>query len=210
MGRSTPRVHREHSTQSMRSTESVLPTLMQEALSMAELIPSHVQKVARVYHESRTISPTQLVAAVKNHAEHDEDADVELSAASAAVAKAVAMDHKGKTLLERVEPIMSNLEKFFANNPNFEALYRSSDGKHLPGPAEVITKDLVEGLTPGSLGRMCESGCSMQVIGKPILTWCWIPSWRRPSRGGRSRLLASLLRRLRGPPPGRIRGSKGR
>ena len=32
-----------------------------EVVSMAELIPSHVQKVfARVYHESRSISPTQL------------------------------------------------------------------------------------------------------------------------------------------------------
>ena len=36
---------------------------------MAELIPSHVQKVfARVYHESRTVSPTQLVVAVESHA----------------------------------------------------------------------------------------------------------------------------------------------
>ena len=60
---------------------------------MAELIPSHVQKgFARVYHESRTITPTQLVVAVESHAGHGEGAEVELSAASAAVAKAVAMD----------------------------------------------------------------------------------------------------------------------
>ena len=38
---------------------------------MAELIPCHVQKVfARVYHESRTVSPTQLVVAVESHAGH--------------------------------------------------------------------------------------------------------------------------------------------
>ena len=48
---------------------------------------------------------------------------MELSAASAAVAKVVAMDNKGKTL-ERVEPIMSNLEKLFDNYPNFETVYR--------------------------------------------------------------------------------------
>ena len=43
---------------------------------MAELIPSHVQKrFARVYHESRTISPTQLVVAVESHAGHGEGAD---------------------------------------------------------------------------------------------------------------------------------------
>ena len=74
---------------------------------MAELIPSHVQKVfARVYHESRTLSPTQLVVAVESHAGRGEGAEVVLSAASAAVAKAVAMHTRGKTLLERVEPIL--------------------------------------------------------------------------------------------------------
>ena len=86
--------------------------IQREVVSMAELIPSHVQKVfARVYHATRTITPTQLVVAVESHAGHGEGAEVELSEASAAVAKAVAMDNKGKTLLERVEPIMSNLEK---------------------------------------------------------------------------------------------------
>ena len=114
---------------------------------MAELIPRHVQKLfARVYHESRTITPTQLVVAVESHAEHGEGANVELSAASAAVAKAVAMDNRGKTLLERVEPVLSDLETFFANNPNFETVYRGSDEKYHPGPAEIITKALVEGL----------------------------------------------------------------
>ena len=74
-------------------------------VSLAELIPSHVQKVfARVYHESRTITPTQLVVAVESHARHGEGAEAELSAASAAVAKAVAMDTRGETLLERMEP----------------------------------------------------------------------------------------------------------
>ena len=116
---------------------------------MAELIPSHVQKVfARVYHATRTITPTQLVVAVKSHAGHGEGAEVDLAEASAAVAKAVAMDNKGKTLLERLEPIMSNLEKAFDNYPNFETVYRGSDGKYHPGPAKVITWALVEGLAP--------------------------------------------------------------
>ena len=100
-----------------------------------------------MYDESRTITPTQLVVAVESHAGHGEGAEMELSAASAAVAKAVAMD-KGKPLLERVEPIMSNLEKLFDNYPNFETVYRGSDGKYHPGPAEIITKALVEGLEP--------------------------------------------------------------
>ena len=73
---------------------------------------------------------------------------MDLSEASAAVAKAVAMDSKGKTLLERVEPIMSSLEKFFDNYPNFETVYRGSYGNYHPGPAEIITKAMVEGLAP--------------------------------------------------------------
>ena len=45
--------------------------IQREVVSMAELIPSHVQNVfARVYRESGTVSPTQLVVAVKSHAGH--------------------------------------------------------------------------------------------------------------------------------------------
>ena len=63
-------------------------TIQREVVSIAELIPSHVQRVfARVYHESRTITPMQLVVAVESHAGHGEDAEVELSAASAAMAR---------------------------------------------------------------------------------------------------------------------------
>ena len=55
---------------------------------MAELIPSHVQKVfARVYHKSRTLNPTQLVVAVESHAGHGEGAEVELSTAPEAAAR---------------------------------------------------------------------------------------------------------------------------
>ena len=59
-----------------------------------------MQKVfARVYHATCTITPTQLVVAVESHAGHGEDAEVELSAASAVVSKAVAMDTRGSPLL---------------------------------------------------------------------------------------------------------------
>ena len=43
--------------------------IQREVVSIAELIPSHVQKAfARVYHEVRTITPTQLDVAVESHA----------------------------------------------------------------------------------------------------------------------------------------------
>ena len=54
--------------------------IQREVVSTAELIPSHVQKVfARVYHATRTITPTQLVVAVESHAGHGEGAEVDLS-----------------------------------------------------------------------------------------------------------------------------------
>ena len=42
---------------------------------------------------------------IKKHIGHAAGAEVELTEASAAVAKAVGMNHKGKTLLDKVEPI---------------------------------------------------------------------------------------------------------
>ena len=62
--------------------------IQREVVSMTELIPSHVKNVfARVYHASRTTTPTQLEVAVESHAGHGEGAEVELSVASAAVAR---------------------------------------------------------------------------------------------------------------------------
>ena len=124
---------------------------------MAELIPSNVQKVfARVYHESRTISPTQLVVAVESHVGHGEGAEVELLAASAAVPKAVTMDTRGKTLLERVEPILSNLEKKFTNNPNFETVYRGSDGKISSRTCRKNHEGSGRGVGAGKVSAGCE------------------------------------------------------
>ena len=50
--------------------------------------------------------------------------------------------------LERVEPILSNLETFFTQSPNAELVYRSPDGEFIPGPAAVVTKAPGEELTP--------------------------------------------------------------
>ena len=57
-----------------------------------------------MYHATRTITPTQLVVAVQSHAGHGEGAEVDLSEASAAVAKAVAMDSTGKKKKEEASP----------------------------------------------------------------------------------------------------------
>ena len=51
-------------------------------------------------------------------------------------------------MLDKVEPIRGNLETLFAENPNVEVVYRSSEGKFRPGLAKVITKAMIEGLAP--------------------------------------------------------------
>ena len=84
-------------------------------VSTAQLVPTHLHRVfARVFHHKNTIMPLQLAAAIKKHAGHAAGAEGELIEASAAVAKAVGLNQKGKTMLEKVEPIMGNLEEYFA------------------------------------------------------------------------------------------------
>ena len=110
-------------------------------VTVGQLVPSHVQAVfARSEHGEMKISSTKLAAAIKKHAGHADGAGVDLTEASAAVAKAVAMEKKGKNMLERVEPILSNLEALFAENPNIAQIYRDSEGTFHPGPAAVVTK----------------------------------------------------------------------
>ena len=100
-----------------------------------------------MYHESRTITPTQLVVAVESHAGHGEGAEVELSAESAAVSKAVAMDTRGKRCWKEWS-LFCLTWRSFSPTTLTSRLCRGSDGKYHPGPAEIITKALVEGLAP--------------------------------------------------------------
>ena len=124
-------------------------------VSMAQLVTTPLQKAfARRYLTKGSITPLQLEEAIRKHAGHDEDTKVDYSQVSVAVAKVVAMDQKGKTVLEKVEPIFGNLETYFSENPNVERIYRSSNGKFIPGPAAVITKALVEGLKPPEFQRV--------------------------------------------------------
>ena len=125
-----------------------------QVASMAQLVDTPVQKVlARRFFNRSSITPQHLETAIKTHAGHEEGADVELSQAPAAVAKSVTMDSKGKTLLEKVEPIFADLEICFSENPDVERIYRSSSGKFITGPAAVITEAMVEGLKPPEFQR---------------------------------------------------------
>ena len=126
-----------------------------QVVSMAQLVPTPLHRAfARVFYDKSTITPLQLAAAIKKHAGHAAGAEVELTEASAAVATAVRMDQKGKTMLDKVEPIRGNLETLFAENPNVEMLFRTSEGKFRPGPAEVITRAMVEGLAPAEFQQI--------------------------------------------------------
>ena len=112
-------------------------------------MPTHLYRVfARVFHDRSTITSLQLAAAIKKRAGHAAGAEVEPTEASAAVAKAVGMNHKGKPILAKVEPFKGSLEDLFAENPNVEIVYRPSEWKYRPGLAAVITKAMVEGLAP--------------------------------------------------------------
>ena len=57
-------------------------------------------------------------------------------------------------MLEKMEPIMGNLETYFSENPHVEVVFRSSEGNFRPGPAEVITGAMVEGLAPAKFKQI--------------------------------------------------------
>ena len=65
-----------------------------------------------------------------------------------------------------------------ALNRNFETVYRGSDGQYYPGPAEIITTALVEGLAPGKLRQ--DVKVKLQHAGN----WKADPDLVMDSRGG--------------------------
>ena len=95
-----------------------------QVVSMAQLVPTPLHRAfARVFYDKSTITALQLAAAIKKQAGHAAGAEVELTEASAAVVKTIGMDQKGKTMLDKVEPIRGKLETPFAENPNVEMLF---------------------------------------------------------------------------------------
>ena len=85
-----------------------------QVVSMEQLVPTHLHRgFERVFHDKNTITPLQLAAAIKKNSWPAAGAEVELTETSAAVRKAVDMNNKGKTLLDKVEPIRGNLEELF-------------------------------------------------------------------------------------------------
>ena len=127
---------------------------------------------------------------------------MELTEASAAVAKAFGMDQKGKTMLDKVEPIRGNLGTLFAENPNVEMLFRSSEGKFRPGPAEVITRAMVEGLAPAEFKQIVMVKYSTLLTGSLTSTWSWKRWSPRLRPGDRSKCIANCPirgRNLRAP-----------
>ena len=55
------------------------------------------------------------------------------------------MQPGGGTVKVRVMHVSSALEKYYCENPEVDALYRASNGEHLPGPAESVSIALVDG-----------------------------------------------------------------
>ena len=58
------------------------------------------------------------------------------------------MQPGGCTVKGRVMHVSSALEKYFCENPEVDALHRASNGEYLPGPAESVSIDLVDGISP--------------------------------------------------------------
>ena len=81
------------------------------------------------------------------------------------------MDEKGKTMLDKVEPIRGNLETRFAENPNVEMLFRFSEGKFRPRPAEVVSRAMVEGLALAEFKQTVVVNFNMYPTGNLTRIW---------------------------------------
>ena len=114
---------------------------------MTELVPRHIRAcLSRTIFDGTVLEEDNLREALARHAKFWEDEDIDPSIAAAGVRKALA-SHNEPTAMGRVEGQWGAMEEFFAENASAERAFRDDD-IFKPGPANIITKELLAGLTP--------------------------------------------------------------
>ena len=69
--------------------------------------------------------------------------------AAADIKRILRMAHDGPlSVKDRAMTVTSNLEQCFSKNVSVEAMYRARGRSWLPGPAESVSLELVDGLAP--------------------------------------------------------------
>ena len=122
-------------------------TVQAALLTVTELVPKHIRAcLSRTIFDGTVLEEDNLKEALARHAKCWEDEEIDPSIAAAGVRKALASRNE-PTAMGRVEGQWGALEEFFAENASAERAFRDDD-IFKPGPANIITKELLAGLTP--------------------------------------------------------------
>ena len=98
---------------------------------------------------AKVLTAEELLNALKQHAGYGiAGGQMVRKRAATDIRRVAKMQPGGGTVKDRVMPVSSALEKYFCDNPNVDALYRASNGKYLPGPAESVSIAPVDGISP--------------------------------------------------------------
>ena len=121
-----------------------------QAMGAIQLIPLHVQRCfARHFYERQEMTADELLIKLKQHARYTTAAGASVRMRAAVEIRRVVKMKSGEgNVKDRVMQVSSALERYFCENPSVDALYRARNGDYLPGPAESVSRALVDGISP--------------------------------------------------------------
>ena len=117
-----------------------------QLMGVSQLIPVYVQRwfAQQYYQRCQVFTAEELLNTLKQHAGYNTAVGQMVRERAATEVRRVAkMQPGGGAVKDRVMHISSALEKYFCDNPEFDSLYRASNGEYLPGPADSVSIALV-------------------------------------------------------------------
>ncbi|CAM9771515.1 unnamed protein product [Hapterophycus canaliculatus] len=123
-----------------------------QVMSVSQLIPIFIQRCfAQHFYGRREVTTEELLSALRDHAGYTTAAGNSVRERAAVEIRRVSkMQSGGGSVKDRVMHVSSALERYFCENPSVDALYRASNGDYLPGPAESVSRAMVDGISPPS------------------------------------------------------------
>jgi len=159
------RFHQEYLEYERKVTLSNLgQSVQRQVLKRTQLLPNSVRAtLSRIYFRNahgRELEEDDLLEALTKHAECWAEAQIDPHVACTEVSRIVTMG-KQSTAVDRIDAVYHKLAVYF-ENPKSKALFCETSGAFKKGPAQVITKNLVAGLTPPEFKKKVESVLAMR------------------------------------------------
>ncbi|CAB1109830.1 unnamed protein product [Ectocarpus sp. CCAP 1310/34] len=159
------RFHQEYLEYERKITLSNLgQSVQRQVLKRTQLLPNSVRAtLSRIYFRNahgRELEEDDLLEALTKHAECWAEAQTDPHVAFTEVSRIVTMG-KQPTAVDRIDAVYDKLSVYF-ENPRSKALFCEVNGAFKPGPAQVITKHLVAGLTPPEFRKKVDGILAMR------------------------------------------------